>query len=153
MRLKKTEFTMARLIEANPCNDGLDRLTNNIGEFTGTTVLDLASSQFDECTDSDVIWCLRVLDAPEDLRHLAKSFTAHIVTTITCLRSTNPKLGYTVSQAVRSAEEIASRKPTSLKRIATDTIWCAYYARWAFWHAGVEPISYRECLQDLLHEL
>ena len=55
-------FTMARLIEAKPCSDGLDRLTNNLGEFTGATVLDLASSQFDECTISDLLWCLKVTE-------------------------------------------------------------------------------------------
>ena len=154
MCLKKTEFTMNQLIAATPCGGGLDRLTNNLGEFTGTTVLSLTSSQFDECTDGDIIWCLRVLDAPiEDIQHLAKTFTAYTVTTITCLRSTNHKLDYVVGQAVHSAAEITSREPTSPKRIATDTLWCAYYARWAFWHAGLEPASCRNYLKDLLNNL
>ncbi len=59
----KNLFTMSELMDRNPCEDGLTRLTRDLGAYSGPTTItvdDLVS-----LTVFDLLWCVKLLHVSE----------------------------------------------------------------------------------------
>lgn len=55
----KNLFSMNQLMAANPCEDGLDRLTSGLGTYSGKTMVTV--DDLKPLTASDILWCLKLL--------------------------------------------------------------------------------------------
>jgi hypothetical protein len=55
----KNLFTMTELMTHDPCEDGLTRLTNGLGTYSGPTTITI--DDFGPLIPSDILWCLKLL--------------------------------------------------------------------------------------------
>ena len=61
-------FSMSQLIEADPCEDGLDRLTSALGTYSGPTVV--TADNLESMTTSDILWGLELLPITDPERKM-----------------------------------------------------------------------------------
>ncbi len=59
--MSKLTFTLSQLMTDDPCKDGLDRLTQSLGTYSGPTVVNIVDHSGHLTTD-DILWCLKLLD-------------------------------------------------------------------------------------------
>ena len=55
----KNLFTMSELMDRNPCEDGLTRLTRDLGAYSGPTTITVDDLEL--LTTTDILWCLKLL--------------------------------------------------------------------------------------------
>ena len=56
--MSKLSFTVGELVESNPSRSGLDRLTKNLGVYSGLTVITLEDTEHSKATD--ILWALKL---------------------------------------------------------------------------------------------